>query len=129
MKNKKDLPANGNILKGRGGENIACAYLKSKGYRVLSRNFTTEAGEIDVIFTDENTLIFGEVKTRFSDGYGFPAEAVTYRKRAAINRVASQYIKKFMLFGADVRFDIIEVYASENRVNHIENAFDSYLRY
>lgn len=118
-----------NIRKGKTGEDIACDYLRRKGYRILNRNYKTDLGEIDIVITDEITLIFVEVKSRTSDGFGMPSEAVGYFKRNKINQVASQYIKKFMLFDVDVRFDVVEVYLSENRVNHIENAFDSYLRY
>ncbi len=118
-----------NIRKGKKGEDIACDYLKRNGYRIMNRNFKTDIGEIDIVATDEKTVIFVEVKSRTSDGFGIPSEAVNYFKRNKINQVASQYIKKFMLFGVDVRFDVIEVYLSDKRVNHIENAFDSYLRY
>ena len=118
-----------NIRKGKKGEDIACDYLKRNGYRIMNRNFKTDIGEIDIVATDEKTVIFVEVKSRTSDGFGVPSEAVNYFKRNKINQVASQYIKKFMLFGVDVRFDVIEVYLSDKRVNHIESAFDSYLRY
>ena len=119
----------GNKSKGAAGENLAAEYLKSKGYRILNRNYRTDVGEIDLIVTDESTLIFVEVKSRFSTDYGYPSEAVTYRKRNTINQVASQYIKKFRLFDVPVRFDVVEVYWYTRSVNHIENAFDSYLRY
>ncbi len=118
-----------NIIKGKSGEEIAASYLIRKGYRILNKNYTTDIGEIDLIVTDEEYLIFVEVKTRMSDAYGLPAEAVNYHKRNKINQVASQYIKKFRLFNIPVRFDVIEVYLAEREVNHIENAFDSYLRY
>lgn len=118
-----------NKQKGMSGEKIAETYLKNNHYRILNKNFKTEVGEIDIIATDEKTLVFLEVKSRFNEDYGMPAEAVTYHKRCKINQVASQYIKKFRLYGVAVRFDVIEVYLKDNRVNHIVNAFDSYLRY
>lgn len=118
-----------NKEKGASGEDTAVKYLTGNGYRILNRNFKTEVGEIDVIATDETTLIFVEVKARFNGVYGLPAEAVNYHKRRKINQVASQYIKKFRLFDIPVRFDVVEVYLDCNRVNHIVNAFDSYLRY
>ena len=70
-----------------------------------------------------------EVKTRINDAFGTPAEAVDYHKRRKISEVAAQYIKKFRYFDVPMRFDVIEVYLSDGRVNHIVNAFDSYLRY
>lgn len=119
----------GNKSKGLVGENLAASYLKARGYRILNRNYKTNVGEIDLIVTDETTLIFVEVKARFNTDYGYPSEAVTYHKRNKINQVASQYIKRFGLYGVQVRFDVLEVYLDTRTVNHIENAFDSYLRY
>lgn len=118
-----------NKNKGVAGEELATSFLKTKGYRILAKNFRTDAGEIDVIVTDERTLIFVEVKARFSADFGYPSEAVTYHKRIKINQVASQYIKKFDLYDVPVRFDVVEVYLDTKDINHIENAFDSYLRY
>ena len=115
--------------KGRKGEDIACKYLTSIGYEIMERNFSTEIGEIDVIAAGDGYLIFVEVKTRISDEHGYGADAVDYHKRKKINQVASQYIKKYRLYNYAVRFDVVEVYTDDNRINHIENAFDSYLRY
>ena len=118
-----------NKIKGNTGEKIAENYLKSKGYTILDKNFTTEVGEIDIIAATEGYLVFVEVKERFSDKYGYAAEAVGQRKQNKISQVASQYISKYRYFDANVRFDVIEVYFDEKRVEHIENAFDSFLRY
>lgn len=118
-----------NKLRGNAGERIAEAYLKKQGYRIISRNFTTDSGEIDLIVTDDETLVFVEVKARQSDEFGFPSEAVDLQKQRKISMVASQYIKKNMLFGAPVRFDVVEVYLGTGETNHIINAFESYLRY
>ena len=118
-----------NKIKGNTGEKIAENYLKSKGYTILDKNFTTEVGEIDIIAATEGYLVFVEVKERFSDKYGYAAESVGQRKQNKISQVASQYISKYRYFDANVRFDVIEVYFDEKRVEHIENAFDSFLRY
>lgn len=118
-----------NKEKGNAGERIAEKYLKDLGYLIVARNYKTELGEIDLIANDGDTLVFVEVKSRRSDAYGFPSEAVDERKQRKLSMVASQYIKRNMFFGAAVRFDVVEVYFEEARVNHIENAFDSYLKY
>ena len=114
---------------GTTGEDIAAKYLETHGYRILDRNFTTDVGEVDIFATDEKTLIVVEVKSRLSLKYGTPAEAVGHEKMRKISQVTSQYIKKFRLFGVPVRFDVIEVYLTDNTVNHIENAFESYLNH
>lgn len=118
-----------NKTSGGRGEKLAEKYLRDNGYRILARNFTTDIGEIDLIATDDEFLIFVEVKARMSDAYGEPAEAVDVRKQRKLSMVASQYIKKSMLFGAPARFDVIEVRLDTGKISHIENAFDSYLRY
>lgn len=116
-------------MRGDAGETIAAEYLKGIGYEIIDRNYRTELGEIDIIAAGEGYLIFVEVKTRLNENYGYGADAVNFRKRRKINEVASQYIKKFRLYNQAVRFDIIEVYTEDKRVEHIKNAFDSYLRY
>lgn len=118
-----------NKRKGQTGEDLAVACLIAEKYAVVKRNFRTSTGEIDIVATDGDCLIFVEVKARLSDDYGCPAEAVTYAKRRTINKVAAEYIKKFRLFDRPVRFDVVEVFLDTGHVNHIENAFDSYLRY
>ncbi len=118
-----------NRHKGAVGEDLAAACLISEGYRIINRNYRTNTGEIDIIAENGAYLVFAEVKARFSDDYGYPAEAVTYNKRRMINKAAAEYIKRFRLFDAPVRFDVLEVYLDTGCVNHIENAFDSYLRY
>lgn len=118
-----------NKIKGDSGERIAENYLKSKGYRIVDRNFRTREGEIDIIAANDGYLVFVEVKERFNDKYGYAAEAVGLRKQNKISQVASQYIKKYRYFDVNVRFDVIEVYFDEKRIEHIENAFDSFLRY
>ena len=112
--------------RGSSGEDIAVKYLQTHGYRVLDRNFTTSVGEVDIFVTDESSLIAVEVKsdrksTRLNSSHG--------EKIKKISQVTSQYIKKFRLFGTPVRFDVVEVYIADKTVNHIKNAFDSYLRY
>ena len=118
-----------NKSKGADGEKLAASYLISYGYRILAKNFVTEVGEIDIIATDEEYLVFVEVKTRFNTDFGRAAEAVDYAKQKKISLVASQYINKFGLFDVPVRFDVIEIYLQSFEINNIENAFDSFLRY
>lgn len=114
---------------GAEGENLAVKYLETHGYRVLDRNFTTDVGEVDIFVTDDKYLVAVEVKSRLSLEYGTPAEAVGHQKIKKISQVTAQYIKKFGLYGVPVRFDVVEVYLNDKTVNHIVNAFDSFLRY
>lgn len=118
-----------NKIKGNLGEKMAVKYLKNKGYGILEKNFTTQIGEIDIIAYTAGLIIFVEVKTRTNADMGLPAEAVDFRKQRKISEVACLYIKKNMLFGVSVRFDVIDILLTENKITHYEDAFDSYLRY
>ncbi|MBQ7976794.1 MAG: YraN family protein [Clostridia bacterium] len=108
---------------GRLGEDAACEYLRSKGYRVIQKNFLCKTGEIDVICIKDGCTVFVEVKTRKNSNYGTAAEFVDYRKQQKIKRAAMYYIKNA---DADMRFDVVEVYHNNGvvvEINHIENAF------
>ena len=61
---------------GRAGEVKAAEFLKKKGYKIIKTNYKTYCGEIDIIANDGEYTVFVEVKTRTSDEFGAPAEAV-----------------------------------------------------
>lgn len=109
------------------GENLACEFLKKKNHLIITRNFRSKYGEIDIISKVDNILIFTEVKSRYSKNFGLPCQAVTLSKMNTIRRVASYflYIKKFQ--NVYVRFDVIEItfnyYNNDYYINHLENAF------
>ncbi len=116
-----------NKLIGKVGEDLAVKYLKKKHYEIITRNYTNEYGEIDIIAAYDGYLIFVEVKTRSGTGFGTPAEAVDAHKIKKISQTASGYIQFKRLYDYPVRFDVVEI--CEGEINHIENAFDSYIRY
>lgn len=113
-----------NRQKGIMGESKAVEYLKKKGYTIVERNYRTKVGEIDIIARKGNTLVFIEVKTRSNMNYGFPYEAVNKRKLDKIIKTSLIYIKQKGDKGYQVRYDIIEVFLSnDSKINHIENVF------
>ena len=68
---------------GRQGEELAAAYLESRGMRVIERNFRVQGGEIDLIAEDGRYLAFVEVKTCLlytSRGEDFPHAQPPYRQ-------------------------------------------------
>lgn len=110
------------------GEDMAECYLKEKGYNIIERNFYVRGGEIDIICMDENILVFVEVKTRKSDKFGEPSEAVDRKKAEHIRYAAERYYES-NTFDGEVRFDVVEVFASINtgipelfQIRHIEDA-------
>lgn len=115
-----------NIRVGDLGENAAADYLQEAGYELLARKYRLKIGEIDIIAKINETIVFVEVKTRSSNQYGFPAEAVTYRKQQKIINTALCYLNYINKSTACCRFDVMEIFLGELRViryNHIINAF------
>jgi putative endonuclease len=91
------------------GEDAANKYLTDNGYKILQRNFRTRFGEIDIVAREGRYLVFVEVKTRKSLGFGFPRESVDGYKQSRIKNVANLYIAKKRLFDIYLRFDVVEV--------------------
>ena len=112
-----------NIEKGKIGEEIALKYLISKGGKIIEKNYRTKIGEIDLIVGMDGELVFVEVKSRSNTNFGYPCEAVNYNKRKKIVNVAKYYIVKNSLNNVSIRFDVIEIYLKDKKINHIINAF------
>ncbi|MDP4144382.1 MAG: YraN family protein [Bacillota bacterium] len=114
---------------GKLGEDIANDYLEKLGYKIIEENFRCKIGEIDLIAIDGGLIVFVEVKSRFSNSYGFPGEAVSFSKRQKIYKIAQFYISKNKLFNVNCRFDVIEIFFNgvkdTYKVNLIKDAFQS----
>jgi putative endonuclease len=111
---------------GKYGEQQAARYLQKNGYKILSQNFYTRYGELDIICEKKQEIIFVEVKTRKSISCGTPEEAITYWKKEHIKKAALIYLKDNRKPFRGLRFDVITVFINEmgeENLNHIENAF------
>lgn len=80
------------VLQGRKGEEKACQFLASEGYKIIAKNFRTRFGELDIVAQDGEVLVFVEVKARASKEFGLPEEAITPRKIRHLIK-AGQYFK------------------------------------
>ena len=111
---------------GEMGEGLAVKFLKKKGYRIVEQNYKTNIGEIDIIAFDAEVLVFIEVKTRESIGFGLPFEAVNRRKRRKISNVALLYLKRFDDL-PQCRFDVVSIYYENGRpeCELIRDAFEA----
>ena len=78
---------------GKRGEVLAWGFLQKQGYSILEKNYRTRFGEMDVVAEKQGMLIFLEVKTRQNNLFGLPAEAVDWRKRQKLARVAEAFIQ------------------------------------
>jgi putative endonuclease len=91
------------------GERVAAAYVRRHGYRVLTRNFKTERGEIDLVCRQGDVLAFVEVRTRAGDLFGRPSETIDARKEEALHSAARDYLRLLDRDDLTHRFDAVEV--------------------
>lgn len=106
---------------GAAGEKRAEEFLKTKGFKILERNFSRPFGEIDIIAIKRRLLVFVEVKARAYAAFGGPAAAVTPAKQKRITLAASAWLKQTKIKFDGVRFDVIAI--TDTEIEHIENAF------
>ncbi|MCD7796739.1 MAG: YraN family protein [Clostridiales bacterium] len=112
--------------KGKLWEMAAVKYLKKKRYKLIEANYTTRFGEIDLIMKYKKFICFIEVKQRDVNSFASPAEYVTPAKQKKIITAAQIYLANNET-DLQPRFDVIEIYTSDNEINsikHLENAFD-----
>lgn len=113
-----------NQILGAYGEEIAVKYLVKEGYKIVARNYRLAYGEIDIIASQGEAIVFCEVKTRTSLKYGTAAAAVDFVKRQHIIRVAQFFLNSGEWENYCPRFDIVEIYYSNNwHINHMVNAY------
>jgi putative endonuclease len=115
-----------NLEIGRKGEELAVRYLKKLGYSIIEKNYRCPMGEVDIIAREGDILVFIEVKTRKDISFGRPKEAIDYRKRWQISKVAQYFLKKKNLQNISARFDVLEVQmdALGLRFELIKDAFE-----
>jgi putative endonuclease len=125
MKSLSQRPSNDNISLGKLGEQLAASYLQKKGYKILEFNFKKRYGELDVICLHGNTLVFVEVKTRRTEEFGLPEEAVTPRKLAEVKQTGIFYASLHPELPQNLRIDVIGIQLDEmDKViyfNHIQS--------
>ena len=115
---KKDL--------GEQGEDLALNYLQQKGYQLITRNFHSRFGEIDLIMQEKDDIVFVEVKTRTNRTFGTPLQSITPAKIQSLIKTV-QYYKHLNPRSPDCqRIDIVTVEFDQNKQDlkvsqHIKN--------
>jgi putative endonuclease len=95
---------------GRFGEEVAARYLVEQGMQVVDRNWRCDVGELDIVAVDGTTLVVCEVKTRRTDRFGAPVEAVTAGKAARLRRLAARWLAEHPdSHPVQVRIDLVGV--------------------
>ena len=121
---RKEKPEH--LRRGELGERVAKKHLQRLGLKFLTANFRSERGEIDLIFRDDDCLVFVEVKARSSEEWGRPAAAVDARKKRLISQTALDYLRLLKNPEVKIRFDIVEVLLNDGavrEVRHLPNTF------
>ena len=130
---------------GKAGEEAVASYLKKRLWHVIAQNYKTNGGELDIVAYRFGVLAFVEVKTRSSDSFGAPADAVTAEKKKRIRKASYGFAYEQMRRNSvpvwciikqdhvlrrvrKKRFDVAEVYMDremkEKRINYIKNFFE-----
>lgn len=116
----------GHLTTGERGEALAARYLEEQGLTVLSKNWRCREGELDLVLTDGRALVICEVKTRTSDNYGAPAEAVDDAKAGRIRRLARRWRAEFGVGHVDTRYDIVAILwppGETPRISHLKGVY------
>jgi putative endonuclease len=106
---------------GASGEAAVADWYSEHGYEVVARNWRCRAGELDLIVRRGRTFVFCEVKTRSSDAFGAPVEAITRDKQVRLRHLAARWLEDAPLRPTEIRFDVASVLAGEIEV--LEGAF------
>ncbi len=111
------------ILFGRKGEKLARLYLLNKGYTILEKNYVIKNLEIDIIAEKDDEIVFVEVKTRKSNEFVNPEDAVDTQKERNLLNASDLYMQKFEL-DLFYRIDLISIVLNDKEftINHFENA-------
>jgi len=112
------------------GERVASDWLRSRGCKILARNFKgRKGGEVDLVVREGKQLLFTEVKTRKKNAKVRGLAAVNRKKQGLIQRGANEWLRRLGTRQVPWRFDVIEVEVAEGekpKVSRIENVFGNY---
>lgn len=111
---------------GNEGEELAAAYLESKGYTILEQNYHFERAEVDIVAYNESFIIFVEVKKRATNWFGEPEEYIDDEKMENVYKAAEAWIYERKMDGAPVRFDVISILQKDSEapdIKHFKNVF------
>jgi putative endonuclease len=107
---------------GAWGEEQVADWYRGRGYEVLARNWRVREGELDLVVARGDVVVFCEVKSRSSEAFGQPFEAVTPVKQVRLRRLAARWLAADGRSWPIVRFDVASVVRGRV-VGVIESAF------
>ena len=126
LPNRPRLLADRKLL-GQWGEKRSEKFLKRKGLKTLTRNFSCKTGEIDLVMVDgDRTIVFVEVKTRADESFSPSESAITAGKKTKMIRAARYFLATNEIEDRPLRFDVVTVILGHKgpvQIRHYENAF------
>jgi len=126
LSSKRRLLADRELL-GRWGEKRCQRFLRRKGLKTLTRNFSCKTGEIDLIMVDtDRTIVFVEVRTKADETFGSVESSITAPKKARLLRTARYFLATHDIDNRPFRFDVVTIVLGQKgrpQIRHYENAF------
>jgi putative endonuclease len=118
-----DLPgkSTNRVRTGRDFEQQAAQYYLAQGYKLLAQNWQASHKEIDLIFRNDNLILFVEVKAARSDKFGHPIEKLSRKKIKNLTDAARQYLDEHEITDCDIRFDVVTFF--KGKMEHFPGAF------
>ncbi|GHV63048.1 UPF0102 protein [Spirochaetia bacterium] len=120
------MPKSANTRKGRDGEKRAVEALEKKGMRIITTNFRSPKGEVDIIAQDGETIVFVEVKAWSAYGMADLQYGIDEKKQRRIIETAKYFLAVNRKYNEmTIRFDVIFVspHAGPAAIQHLASAF------
>ncbi len=112
---------------GRWGEKHCEKFLKRKGLKTLTRNYSCKTGELDLVMVDaDSTIVFVEVRTKADSDFASPEDSITTPKKTKLLRTARYFLATNNIEDRPFRFDIVTIVLDKNdrpEIKHYKNAF------
>ena len=111
---------------GAAGEALVALWYEERGWVVLDRNWRVQRGEIDLVLARGRVRAFCEVKTRSTERFGLPCEAVGFAKQRRLRGLAVAWLAAHDTGYSELRFDVASVLVGTDglaTVGVIEAAF------
>jgi putative endonuclease len=115
------------LSKGQQAEDLACEFLTSQGLKLVTRNFHSRFGEIDIVMLDANTLVFVEVRARREHGQVSSLESINSTKQRKLIKTAQYYLQnKSVPHNQPTRFDVVAITLNQSYpdIEWLKNAID-----
>ena len=113
-------------IRGDAAEQLAVEHLRQQGYSILTRNYGTRNGEVDIVAREGQILCFVEVRSRQRETHGGPLQSVDHAKQRRIANAARNYLAQHDQEDPEIRFDVVAVVQLPRpRIQLVRGAFEA----